>query len=44
VCKYCGFIGKKAQSLSAHMRGCAKYKTTLKKEKPENDEICIDTE
>ena len=44
VCKYCGFIGKKAQSLSAHMRGCAKYKATLKKEKPENNEICIDTE
>ena len=44
VCKYCGFIGKKAQSLSAHMRGCAKYKATLKKEKPENNEICIETE
>ena len=44
VCKYCGFIGKKAQSLSAHMRGCAKYKATLKKEKPENMEICIETE
>ena len=44
VCKYCGFIGKKAQSLSAHMRGCAKYKATLKKEKPENSEICIETE
>ena len=44
VCKYCGFIGKKAQSLSAHMRGCAKYKATLKKEKPENNEICIITE
>ena len=44
VCKYCGFIGKKAQSLSAHMRGCAKYKATLKKEKPENNEICINTE
>ncbi len=39
-----GFIGKKAQSLSAHMRGCAKYKATLKKEKPENNEICIITE
>ena len=38
------FIGKKAQSLSAHMRGCAKYKATLKKEKPENNEICIETE
>ena len=44
VCKYCGFIGKKAQSLSAHMRGCAKYKATLKKEKHENNEICIETE
>ena len=44
VCKYCGFIGKKAQSLSAHMRGCAKYKATLKKEKNESMEICIDTE
>ena len=44
VCKYCGFIGKKAQSLSAHMRGCAKYKATLKKEKPENNEIIIETE
>ena len=44
VCKYCGFIGKKAQSLSAHMRGCAKYKATLKKEKPEINEICIETE
>ncbi len=42
VCKYCGFIGKKAQSLSAHMRGCAKYKATL--EKPKNNEICIETE
>jgi len=38
------FIGKKAQSLSDHMRGCTKYKATLKKEKPENDEICIETE
>jgi hypothetical protein len=44
VCKYCGFIGKKAQSLSAHMRGCTKYKAILKKEKPENNEICIETE
>ena len=44
MCKYCGFIGKKAQSLSAHMRGCAKYKATLKKEKNENNEICIETE
>ena len=44
VCKYCGFIGKKAQSLSAHMRGCAKYKATLKKEKNESNEICIETE
>ena len=44
VCKYCGFIGKKAQSLSAHMRGCAKYKATLKKDKNENNEICIETE
>ena len=44
VCKYCGFIGKKAQSLSAHMRGCAKYKASLKKDKPENNEICIITE
>ncbi len=44
VCKYCGFIGKKAQSLSAHMRGCAKYKATLKKDKLENNEICIETE
>ena len=44
VCKYCGFIGKKAQSLSAHMRGCVKYKASLKKEKPENNEICIETE
>lgn len=41
VCKYCGFIGKKAQSLSAHMRGCTKYKATL--EKPKNNEICIET-
>jgi len=41
MCKYCGFIGKKAQSLSAHMRGCAKYKATL--EKPKNNEICIET-
>jgi len=44
VCKYCGFIGKKAQSLSAHLRGCAKYKATLKKTKSENMEICIETE
>jgi len=28
----------------AHMRGCAKYKATLKKEKPENNEICIEME
>lgn len=28
----------------AHMSGCAKYKATLKKEKNENNEICIDTE
>ena len=41
---YCGFIGKKAQSLSAHMRGCAKYKVTLKKQKSENNKICIETE
>ena len=40
-CKYCGFIGKKSQSLSAHMRGCTKYKATL--EKPKNNEICIET-
>lgn len=39
-----GFIVKKAQSLSAHMRGCAKYKPTLRKEKPESSEICIETE
>ena len=44
VCKYCGFIGKKAQSLSAHMRGCAKYKASLNKEKNQNVEICIETE
>lgn len=44
VCKYCGFIGKKAQSLSAHMRGCPKYKAILKKEKNENKEISITTE
>lgn len=44
VCKYCGFIGKKAQSLSAHMRGCPKYKAILKKEKNENKEISIATE
>ena len=41
---YCGFIGKKAQSLSAHMRCCAKYNATLDKDKPENSEICIETE
>ena len=45
VCKYCGFIGKKAQSLSAHMRGCAKYKATLNKDnKIDSMEICIDTQ
>ena len=45
VCKYCGFIGKKAQSLSAHMRGCAKYKETLKKNnKNDSMEICINIE
>ena len=45
VCKYCGFIGKKAQSLSAHMRGCAKYKETLKKNnKNDSMEICINTQ
>ena len=26
----------------AHMRGCAKYKATLKKEKSENNEIRIE--
>lgn len=41
VCKYCGYIGKKAQSLSAHMRGCTKYKETLKKD---TNEICIVTD
>lgn len=30
--------------LLAHMRDCAKYKASLKKEKNENNEICIDTE
>ena len=44
VCKYCGYIGKKAQSLSAHMRGCTKYKETLKRDKSENNEICIVTD
>ena len=44
VCKCCGYIGKKAQSLSAHMRGCTKYKETLKRDKSENNEICIITE
>jgi len=44
VCKYCGFIGKKAQSLLSHMRDCAKYKATLKKDKNENSEIYIETE
>ena len=45
VCKYCGFIGKKAQSLSAHMRGCTKYKEFMNKSKPESMdmEICINT-
>ena len=38
-----GFIGKKAQSLYAHMCGCVKYKATLKKEKNENNEIYIET-
>ena len=41
VCKYCGYIGKKAQSLSAHMRGCTKYKETLKRD---TNEICIVTD
>ena len=41
VCKYCGYIGKKATSLSAHLRGCAKYKATLKKEKNEDVDMCI---
>jgi len=36
-----GFIGKKH---SHYMRGCAKYKATLKKEKNQNNEICIETE
>jgi len=45
VCKYCGFIGKKAQSLSAHMRGCTKYKEFMNKSKSESMdmEICINT-
>lgn len=45
ICKYCGYVGKKTQSLSAHMRGCTKYKANLKKDKNEdNNEICIVTE
>lgn len=44
VCKYCGYVGKKATSLSAHLRGCAKYKETMKKSKNESNDICIKTE
>ncbi len=47
VCKYCGFIGKKSCSISAHLRGCSKYKEhpdfLLKKSK-NNEVISIITE
>ena len=46
VCKYCGYIGKKPTSISAHLRGCVKYKEATKKPKYESieNEICIETE
>lgn len=43
VCKYCGFVGKKSTSLSAHMRFCKK-KPTTSTNKNESIELCIDTE
>ena len=46
VCKYCGYIGKKANSISAHLRGCSKYKDFMNKSKSSSNmdmEICIDT-
>jgi len=41
VCKYCGYVGKKATSLSAHLRGCTKYKEFMKKSKDGEEEVCI---
>lgn len=29
VCKYCGYVGKKFNSIPAHLRGCSKYKAHL---------------
>ncbi len=43
ICKYCGFVGKKSTSLSAHMRFCKK-KPTTSTNKNESIELCIDTE
>ena len=41
VCKYCGYVGKKPTSLSAHLRGCTKYKEFLKKSKDGEEQVCI---
>tara|TARA_B100000927_G_C16439572_1_gene459176 strand:+ start:227 stop:1387 length:1161 start_codon:yes stop_codon:yes gene_type:complete len=41
VCKYCGYVGKKATSLSAHLRGCTKYKEFMKKSKDGEEQVCI---
>jgi hypothetical protein len=41
TCKYCGYVGKKANSLSAHLRGCQKYKDFMKKSKDGEEQVCI---
>ena len=41
TCKYCGFVGKKPTSLSAHLRGCQKYKDFMKKSKDGEEQVCI---
>lgn len=41
TCKYCGYVGKKPNSLSAHLRGCQKYKDFMKKSKDGEEQVCI---
>ena len=42
VCKYCGFVGKKSTSLSAHMRFCKKKPNIFEQQK--NLELSVTTE
>jgi hypothetical protein len=42
VCKYCGFVAKKASSLSVHVRSCKKKKEKLAGN--ENVELCVETD